>query len=169
MLSHKQRGITNFVNRNDIFYTPTLLASVAISMVPTELASSTWLDPCKGKGAYYDQFPATCTKDFCEITESIDFFHHTARTDVVISNPPYSLIDAWLSHTLTLKPQCINYLIGIHNLTTKRLETMEAAGYRLTKIHLCKVHEWFGMSVIVQWEHDKGQMSGLTYDRVVWR
>jgi hypothetical protein len=42
----------------------------------------------------------------------------------------------------------------------------ETAGYTLSKLHMCKVRQWFGMSVIVQWE--RGGMACVTYDRVIW-
>ena len=36
-----------------------------------------------------------------------------------------------------------------------------------TKIHMCKVFKWFGMSVAVVWE--KNGKPIISYDRVVWR
>jgi hypothetical protein len=67
---------------------------------------------------------------------------------------------------IQLKPTVVSYLIGINNLTARRLEMMETAGYTLTKLHVSKVRQWFGMSVIVQWE--RGGTACVTYDRVVW-
>jgi type I restriction-modification system DNA methylase subunit len=166
MLSSRQHRINNKPTRNDIFYTPLALAKTAIDMVGDKYKDKRWLDPCKGKGAFYDQFPMTCTKQYCEITDGKDFFEHNDTADVIISNPPYSLIDRWLEHTIQLKPTVVNYLIGINNLTARRLEMMETAGYTLTKLHMCKVRQWFGMSVIVQWE--RGGKACVTYDRIVW-
>lgn len=167
-LSSRQHRINAKHDRNDVFYTPLALAKTAIDMVGDAHAHKRWLDPCRGKGAYYDQFPATCTKDYCEVAEGKDFFEHTQPADVVVSNPPYSMLDAWLEHTLSLQPSVINYLIGINNLTARRLERLEHAGYTLTKLHMCKVRQWFGMSVIVQWETGAASSQSITYDRVVW-
>jgi hypothetical protein len=47
------------------------------------------------------------------------------------------------------------------------MEYMESQGYYITKLHMCKVFKWFGMSLIVVWE--KGGKSILSYDRKVWR
>jgi hypothetical protein len=44
---------------------------------------------------------------------------------------------------------------------------MNDAGYGLTKMHMLKVHCWFGMSVILQWE--LGQKNVLSYDRKIYR
>ena len=43
----------------------------------------------------------------------------------------------------------------------------ENANYGLTKLHMCKVFEWYGMSVIVQFEKDTKNI--ISYDRIVWR
>ena len=39
--------------------------------------------------------------------------------------------------------------------------------YGLTKIHMCKVYKWYGMSFIVQFEKDEKHI--ISYDRIVWR
>jgi hypothetical protein len=54
----------------------------------------------------------TCTKQYCEITGGKDYFEHNDTADAIISNlnPPYSLIDKWLEHTIQLKPTAVSYL-----------------------------------------------------------
>ena len=52
-------------------------------------------------------------------------------------------------------------------LTAKRIEFMENKGCGLTKIHMCKVFKWYGMSFIVQFE--RGESHIISYDRKVWR
>jgi hypothetical protein len=37
----------------------------------------------------------------------------------------------------------------------------------MTKMHMCKVFKWYGMSVMVQFEKSKNNV--ITYDRQVWR
>ena len=87
--------------------------------------------------------------------------------DIICSNPPYSIIDKILEKSVALNPRVISYLIGVNNLTAKRIEYMENNGYGLKKIHMCKVWKWFGMSFIVQFE--KGEKSCMSFDRIVWR
>ena len=86
---------------------------------------------------------------------------------MICSNPPYSCIDKVLEKSVELKPKVISYLLGINGLTTKRIEFMETHGYYITKIHMCKVYKWFGMSIAVVWEQNKTPIIG--YDRTVWR
>ena len=53
------------------------------------------------------------------------------------------------------------------NLTARRIEMFEDAGYGLTKIHMCKIFKWYGMSFIVQFEKDKTSI--ISFDRIVWK
>jgi hypothetical protein len=57
MLSSRQHAI-NKKATNDIFYTPLALAKTAINMAGDKYKDKRWLDPRKGKGAFYDQFPS---------------------------------------------------------------------------------------------------------------
>ena len=54
------------------------------------------LDPCRGNGAFYDQYPDYCRKDWCEITEGRDFFDWPYKVDWIITNPPYSIFPQFL-------------------------------------------------------------------------
>ena len=125
-----------------------------------------WYDPFKNDGSYYNQYPNE-NKKWSEILENKDFFDFNEKVDIICSNPPYSMIDKVLEKSVSLKPRIISYLIGVNNLTAKRMEYMENNGFYITKIHMCKVFKWYGMSMIVVWEKDKKPI--MSYDRVVWR
>mgnify|MGYP003677042100 FL=1 len=150
---------------NDIFITPLDLAKKAISLIEYE-DSDIWYDPFKNTGNYYNQYPND-NKLYSEILEDKDFFDFEEHIDIICSNPPYSIIDNVIKKSIDLKPRVINYLIGVGNLTARRLEMFENAGYGLTKIHMCKVYKWYGMSFIVQFEKDKESI--MSFDRIVWK
>ena len=150
----------------DVFITPEKLAKKNIDMIDESYRNLVWYDPFKNSGSYYNQFPSD-NKKWSEILENKDFFDFNEEVDVIVSNPPYSMIDKVLEKSVSLKPMIISYLLGINNLTAKRMEYMESQGYYITKLHMCKVFKWFGMSLIVVWE--KGGESILSYDRKVWR
>lgn len=150
---------------NDVFYTPLLLSKFQIEKIET-VPDDIWLDPFKGQGSYFNQFP-TDHKDWCEIEQGRDFFTYDTPCDIICSNPPYSIIDAVLQKSVSLKPRVISYLIGCNNLTTKRIEYMNKSGYGLTFLHMTKVFKWYGMSYIVQFEKDKSNC--ISFDRTVWK
>tara|TARA_R110001592_G_scaffold338236_2_gene625220 strand:+ start:1902 stop:2402 length:501 start_codon:yes stop_codon:yes gene_type:complete len=156
----KQREIPN-----DVFITPLKLAKYNIDMIEYN-EDEIWYDPFKNNGSYYNQFPNE-NKKWSEILEERDFFTFDEKVDIICSNPPYSMINKVLEKSVDLKPRIISYLIGINNLTAKRLEYMENNGYYITKLHMCKVFKWYGMSMIVVWEREKKAI--ISFDRVVWR
>ncbi len=153
---------------NDVFITPLELSKTHIERIKNK-KSYVWYDPFKNSGSYYNQFPAENKKDWAEILDGRDFFEYDPQIKnlCICSNPPYSLMDKVLERSVALKPIIISFLIGINNLTTKRMEFMEKNGYFITDIHLTKVYKWFGMSSCITWE--KNKKSILSYDRKVWR
>jgi hypothetical protein len=163
-MSAINKGIRDRKKNNDIFITPLPLAKKAIDLIEyTE--TDIWYDPFKNTGSYYNQFPNE-NKVWSEILEGHDFFEFNAHVDIICSNPPYSILDPVIKKTIELNPRVINYLIGVNNLTTRRIEMLEKAGYGLTKMTMCKVYSWFGMSYIIQFE--KNRPSIIDIDRVVY-
>lgn len=158
-------NIKQRIKPNDIFITPLALAKKQIDMI-RQNDNDLWYDPFKNNGSFYNQFP-TENKDWSEILYNKDFFEYDKKVDIICSNPPYSFIDKVLEKSVELEPRVISYLIGVNNLTAKRIEYMNKKGYGLTKLHMCKVFKWFGMSFIVQFEF--GEENIISYDRIVWK
>lgn len=165
MISSVSHTIKNRKDANDVFITPLELAKKHIDMIDYN-DNDIWLDPCKNDGSYYNQFPND-NKVYCEILEDKDFFKYDSYVDIIVQNPPYSLMNKWIDKNIELNPRIISMLIGIGNLTTKRIQTLENAGYGLTKMKMLKVWKWYGMSCIVVFE--KGKKSIIEYDRKVYR
>ena len=173
--------IKNRREAKDVFITPTNLAKKHIEIVENVIdeffgeerkKSCRWYDPFRASGRYFDNFPENdCEKLWSEITDGKDFFEEdeTLNPTVICSNPPYSILQAVLEHSVRLKPRVISYLIGLHNLTPKRIEYMENNGYKIVNIHMCKVFKWFGMSAIITWVKSQHQEGIIDYDRTVWR
>ena len=170
MSSNSSHLIKGRKTAKDIFITPKALAKMHIDMIPDEYKtdSSIWLDPCANSNIYFDQFPDTIYYKYrYEILEGTNFLDMNAsNNNVICSNPPYSILDDWFKKTIELNPDCFSYLIGIGNLTARRIEWCEKAGYGLTKMKMLKVKSWYGMSVIVVFEKNKPSI--MTIDRKVW-
>jgi hypothetical protein len=164
-MSETSRAIKQRENPNDVFITPLPLALHQIKMIEFQ-PHDIWFDPFKNNGSYYNQFP-TENKVWTEILDGKDFFQFNESVDIICSNPPYSLINEVIEKIVELNPRVISLLIGFGNLTCKRIQKLNEAGYGLSKLHLTKVYKWYGMSVIVQFE--KGKENCISYDRIVWR
>ena len=54
------------------------------------------LEPCRGSGNIYNLLPEP--KDWCEIMDGRDFMDYHKKVDWIITNPPYSIYDKFLSH-----------------------------------------------------------------------
>ncbi len=169
MKSNTCNKIKNRKTAKDVFYTPRALAKEHIDYlnIPND-PSLKWLDPSKGKGAYYDQFP-TDNKDWCEIADGKDFFQYNQPVSIIATNPPYSLIDKFIKKSIELKATTISFLIGLINITPRRIEIFEKAGYKMTALKILKVYEWFGMSAIVVFTKTQQAKSVMDYNRTVWR
>ena len=153
----------------DVFITPKALAMQHIAETANFCSNSAcWFDPFKNSGSYYDQFPSD-NKKWCEILENRDFFtYDVGHVDVICSNPPYSLMDKVFERSREYNPDIISYLIGVNNLTTKRMEEMNKEGYALVYVKMLKVMSWFGMSFICIWKKCDAP-NVIQYDRKIWK
>ena len=148
---------------NDVVFTPLKLAKMMIELCDIQPTDKV-LDPSKGKGVFYNNLPE-CNKSWCEITEGVDFFTLTdcRHYDLIIGNPPYSMWNDWITHTIKLNPKRFCYIWGTCNLTPKRLSVIRNAGYIITNFHLCKVDWWFSPSFIVLFEKGNEEDSVLSF------
>ena len=158
---------------NDVFYTPLDLVKIHLDYVkPYVNTGDKILDPFFGTGNYYNSYEKIFTDentfDYTEITMGKDFFEYYNPTDVIVSNPPYSMIDKVLIQSIATGAHTISYLIGMNNLTCKRIELMNNHGYYLDKVYFTKVFKWFGMSAIVIFTK-KASKNCIDFDRKVWK
>jgi len=145
---------------NDEFYTPIKLVKKLIEITPIN-KGDTILDSAYGTGNFYKSFPELHNSYYTK-----SFFEENNKYDWIITNPPYSKIEEWIKHTTKLSKKGFAILIGLHNLTPKRIEEIEKRGFGITKIHLCKVFKWYGISAYIICE--KGKKSIIEYNRKVW-
>ena len=157
---------------NDVFYTPIELVKIHLKKVsPYVKPDDVIYDPFYGKGVYYNTFPEEFKKnkfEFSEIELGKDFFNFNGKVDVIISNPPYSIMNKVLQKSVELQPHTISFLIGLLNLTPKRIEFMNKYGYYLSYMYMTKVYKWFGATVIVIFSKSKNK-NCMSFDRTIHR
>tara|TARA_R110001583_G_scaffold117066_1_gene268092 strand:+ start:467 stop:976 length:510 start_codon:yes stop_codon:yes gene_type:complete len=162
-ISHK---IKNRKKANDVFITPPALALMCINRHSNN-DGDLWLDSCKNSGSFYNQFP-TDNKDYCEILEDKDFLQYDKEVDIISQNPPYSILNVWIDKCISITRKEIGLLIGVANLTAKRIETFNKAGFYLKSYIMFKVYKWYGMSCYVIFSTEISE-NLIDIDRTVWR
>tara|TARA_R110000787_G_C13165824_1_gene420134 strand:- start:42 stop:566 length:525 start_codon:yes stop_codon:yes gene_type:complete len=85
------------LNPNDVVFTPEWLTEKICKMFKT---SGKILEPCKGEGAFLKFLPKDT--EWCEITEGRNFFDYNKKVDWIITNPPYSDFNRFLTHCFDL-------------------------------------------------------------------
>jgi DNA modification methylase len=138
---------------NDVFYTPQTAVLEHLELLkPIVKKGDVIYDAFAGKGGYYNEYAKMfpdCEYCYTEIEEGSDFFEYNKKVDVIVTNPPYSILTKIFKKCVELQPRVISFLMGQMNLTIKRIQTMNENGYYLTGVHLIRVHGWFGTSQIL--------------------
>ncbi len=137
---------------NDIVYTPIKLVERHIEHIKDLVEPNDIIyESFSGDGRYVKQLREKFQNKIVEteIQNNTDFFNFYEPVDIIISNPPYSCMDKVLEKSVKLNPRIISYLIGYLNFTPKRIAYMNANGYFIEKILMCRVRGWFGISCII--------------------
>jgi len=106
-------------NQNDFYATPA--ASVASLLnVLTIPAGATFLEPCRGAGDIYNRIECR-QRLYCELSEGIDYltWKPSCRTDLIITNPPFTLALEFLQKSLA-EADTVIYLLRINFLGSQR-------------------------------------------------
>ena len=154
--SNENDNLSKLVSKDkSIVMTTPEMAKYLINLVISE-ANDIWLDPCRGDGAFYNNFPENCDKKWCEINEGVDFFSFNEQVDITISNPPFvprKLFWDFMVHSMEITRKKIYWLINISSLnvfTSKRLEEMKSKSWFINSIHIVSDKRWFGRYCLIE-------------------
>ena len=127
------KGLRTGNKANDKIYTPLPIAKKIIDLFPLY---GKVLDPFRGAGAFYEQYPDSVEKDWCEIDEGRDFFDYDKKVDWIITNPPYSIFDEVLEHSFEIADNIV-YLVPLSKVVTslKRIRNILKYG-DIKEIHI---------------------------------
>ena len=139
----------------DIVMTKDSMAKYLMRFVDTT-ENDILLEPCRGKGAFYNNFPEANRKEWCEINEGKDFLEYTGEPDIICSNPPFvprKLFWDFQVKAMQVAKKAIYWLINLSSLnvfTPKRLEEMNSKGWYIQSFHIVNDKRWYGRYVFVK-------------------
>ncbi len=159
---HFNIGIVYTMVKNAFYYleqTPPLLAKDLIETLHLR-AGLHLLEPFKGEGGFYSQFPTNCVKDYAEIEEGRDYKdtkYIFDKIDWVITNPPFRIINekgkdinafyALLEYYSNIATTGIAFLANdkcFSSLTPVRMKALRDKGWYLSNVIVCAVKKWRG-------------------------
>lgn len=115
----------------DIVMTPEWLAKEIIEHFNP---SGIILDPCRGDGSFYGNFPGN-NNEWCELSEGVDFLTYNKKVDWIITNPPWSKMQQFLAHGMKVAENIV-YLTTINHYTTKkRIRDMREHNFAIKEIY----------------------------------
>ncbi len=171
-----QTGVKNRKKPNDVFFTPRALVKIHVGNVilccndaRLNLLKLFFLDPCRGEGVYFNNIKSRNLKvDYCEISEGKNYFDYDKPVDVIIANPPFSLVVEFLQKSIELGPIIISFLIPVYALTPPRLALMENSGYYLVRKTTFQWKVVLGPSCFATWiKKDHQRVYGVQEDYIL--
>jgi hypothetical protein len=131
------------------------------------------IEPFKGEGAFYDNFPTFVSKDWAEIREGRSYEDLSGEYDWVITNPPFRLETGskrvnsfwFLLDYYTLRAKKGIAFLGNDScfctLTPRRQKILEERGWAITKVVVCSIKKWRGRYFFFILEKKPGFMTYL--------
>jgi hypothetical protein len=135
--------------------TPEELCKELIKLCPLQTGDMV-IEPFKGEGNFYNNFPTNVLKDWTEIEQGRDYKTIDIEYDWVITNPPFKLETGtkrvnsfWflLDYFSTRAKKGIAFLGNdtcFSTLTPRRITLLQERGWFIQKIVVCAVKKWRG-------------------------
>lgn len=139
---------------SDVVMTPAV--SLARVIIEHYSPKGSILDPAKGEGAFYNNFPSR-KKYWCEISEGKCFYEFKTKVDWTITNPSWSKIPEFLKHAMLLSNDIV-FFVPITALMTKaRLRYMRESRFGIVEL--------FGTDTPDEWRSMGFQMAAIHLKR----
>lgn len=134
----------------DLYYTPNALARQLISIIPLK-KGQTVLDPAKGYGAFFNNYPEGVKASWCEISEGLCFYKNKESYDWLVTNPPFSNLKKWLIKSCKISRVGFAYVIPSHGLTENRIRACAEFGFNITNLIYFKNPPSWGLGFQMVW------------------
>lgn len=155
----------------DIIYTKDDMGKYLLTLIDFNNGDVV-MEPCRGKGSFYNNFPSYTDNRWCEISDGIDYLGQNQIVDFTISNPPFAprkLFWDFHLHAMKTTRKEIWWLINMGSLnvfTPNRIEIMDNYNWFIQKFHIVTDKRWFGRYVFVQFTREQNDL--LTYTKKVF-
>ena len=158
--------------KDDTYYfhqTPRDIAKKIIDTIPFEKGDRV-VEPFRGEGAFYDQFPDSVVKSYAEIEEGIDFRDlDYSNIDYCCSNPPFKLEDKngkrqnsfWKIVDFFTQQKIRKQIILLANdhclstMTPRRLKIINDRGWYIVRIRVMNIKAWRGRYFLISFGKKK--------------
>jgi type I restriction-modification system DNA methylase subunit len=152
--------------------TPEELCKKLIDIVPLEPGDRV-LEPFRGEGGFFNNFPDFVEKDWTEIEQGRDYTSHTAPFDWVISNPPFRLDsngkreNAFFKLLKYYTERAVKGVAFLGNdyclatITPKRMKEINETGWFIHSVTTCNVKKWRGRYYFVVWKKQPSNFFGF--------
>ena len=167
--SNNEDKLGKLVNKDkDIVMTKPEMAKDLIDLVPLKEGDIV-MECCKGNGAFYNNFPDYCVKEFCEINEGRDYLKYNGMVDYTISNPPFVpnlLFWEFNCKALETTRKAIYWLINFSSLnvfTPKRMKYMNDNGWYIQSFHIVSDKRWYGRYCFLKISREKNNLFSYTH------
>jgi hypothetical protein len=129
----------NGENISSVVYTNKKFAKRIVDYLsPQFTKTDTFLDPCKGDGAFYNNLPKP--KDWCEIQQGKDFFAYDKKASWIITNPPWQgkVYAPFANHCFEVADNVV-FLVKLFGAigTTRRLRDALTNKHGMKEIIIC--------------------------------
>lgn len=113
-MSATNRGAVR--NANDFYPTPQEPIQNILSEIDfSDIAH--FVEPCRGDGAIFNH--VACDKSYAELSEGIDYFTVDFNTDLIITNPPFSIALEFLEKSLK-EAKTVVYLLRLNFMGSQK-------------------------------------------------
>jgi len=155
----------------DIAFTKDEMAKHLISIIEFKEGDIV-MEPCYGKGSFYNNLPEYTNNIFCEINMDKDYLQFDGNSDITLSNPPFvprKLFWEFHKKAMDTTNREIWWLINISSLnvfTPNRIIEMNEKGWYLNHLHITADKRWFGRYVWCQFT--KTDLGILSFNKKVF-
>ena len=127
----------------DKIYTPESIAKILIGKIPIDIENDSVGDPCKGSGAFFNNFPVCDShKTYWELDEGTDFLKDGFKLDWQITNIPFSMPKEFIFKMAECSNKGFGILCLSNSMTVTRLSKLKEMGFYVDSITSLYIKEW---------------------------